>query len=66
MLSGRSRQVNETWIPSAFPRGKAIRVINYVARSSEEFKNDQSKYFVSKSLGVVVQDSWQERTGKSQ
>lgn len=66
MLGGRSRQVNETWILSAFPRGNDIRVINYVAHSSEEFKNDQSKYFVSKSLGVVVQDSWQGRTGKSQ
>ncbi len=51
------------WRDNLRARGDGIRVISYATRSSEEF-DDQIKYFASKGVGVVVQDSWQGRTGK--
>jgi len=44
-------------------RGDGIRAICYNTRSSEEF-DGQVKYFASKGVGLVVEDSWQGRSGR--
>ena len=52
------------WRDGLRQHGDGIRVLGYAVRSSQEF-DDQIKYFSSKGVGVVVQDSWQGKTGRS-
>ena len=51
------------WRNELRKHGDGICVLSYDVRSSQEF-DDQIKYFVSKGVGVVVQDSWQGPTGR--
>jgi catechol 2,3-dioxygenase-like lactoylglutathione lyase family enzyme len=44
-------------------RGDGIRAVGYLTRSAEEF-DSQLKYFSSKGVGVVVEDSWQGHSGR--
>jgi catechol 2,3-dioxygenase-like lactoylglutathione lyase family enzyme len=50
------------WRDGLRQHGDGIRVLGYAVRSPQEF-DDQIKYFSSKGVGVVVQDSWQGITG---
>jgi len=51
------------WHDALQKRGDGIRVLSYSARSSQEF-DDQIKYFASKGVGVLAENSWQGHTGK--
>jgi catechol 2,3-dioxygenase-like lactoylglutathione lyase family enzyme len=51
------------WCAELREHGDGIRVISYNVRSSREF-DEQIRYFASKGVGVVVQDSWQGPTGR--
>ncbi len=51
------------WRDGLRQHGDGIRVLGYTVRSPQEF-DDQIKYFASKGVGVVVQDSWQGKTGQ--
>lgn len=51
------------WSDGLRQHGEGIRVLGYAVRSPREF-DEQVKYFASKGVGVVVQDSWQGATGK--
>jgi catechol 2,3-dioxygenase-like lactoylglutathione lyase family enzyme len=51
------------WQESLQKRGDGIRVVSYSVRSSQEF-DDQIKYFASKGVGVLAENSWQGHAGK--
>jgi len=51
------------WQDDLRKHGDGIRVLGYNVRSSQEF-DDQIKWFASKGVGVVVQNTWQGRTGR--
>ena len=51
------------WRDGLRQHGDGIRVLGYAVRSPQEF-DDQIKYFAAKGVGVVVQDSWQGKTGR--
>jgi catechol 2,3-dioxygenase-like lactoylglutathione lyase family enzyme len=51
------------WKDALQQRGDGIRAVAYKTRSSEEF-DGQIKYFASKGVGVVVEDSWQGKSGR--
>src|SRR5713226_6136560 len=51
------------WRDGLRQHGDGIRVLGYTVRSPQEF-DDQIKYFSSKGVGVVVQDSWRGKTGQ--
>jgi catechol 2,3-dioxygenase-like lactoylglutathione lyase family enzyme len=51
------------WRDSLREHRDGIRVLSYAVRSPQEF-DDQIKYFSAKSVGMVVQDSWQEAAGR--
>jgi hypothetical protein len=51
------------WRESLREHRDGIRVLSYAVRSAREF-DDQIKYFTSKGVGVVVEDSWQGTTGQ--
>ena len=51
------------WRDGLRQHGDGIRVLGYAVRSPQEF-DDQIKYFSSKGVGVVVQDSWEGKTGQ--
>ena len=51
------------WRDELREHGDGIRVLSYDVRSPQEF-DAQIKYFASKGVGVVVQDSWQGPTGR--
>jgi catechol 2,3-dioxygenase-like lactoylglutathione lyase family enzyme len=46
------------WQDGLRQHGDGIRVLGYAVRSPQDF-DEQIKYFSSKGVGVVVQDSWQ-------
>jgi hypothetical protein len=50
------------WRDGLRQHGDGIRVLGYAVGSPQEF-DDQIKYFSSKGVGVVVEDSWQGITG---
>jgi catechol 2,3-dioxygenase-like lactoylglutathione lyase family enzyme len=50
------------WRDGLRKHGDGIRVLGYAVRSPQEF-DDQIKYFSAKGVGVVVQDTWQGKTG---
>jgi len=50
------------WQEGLHEHGDGIRVLSYAVRSSQEF-DDQIKYFSSKGVGVVAEDSWQGHLG---
>ena len=56
-------QGGKFWQDELKKHGDGIRVLSYAARSSQEF-DDQLKYFSSKGVGVVVEDSWQGTAGR--
>jgi catechol 2,3-dioxygenase-like lactoylglutathione lyase family enzyme len=51
------------WQDSLQKRGDGIRVLSYAVRSSQEF-DDQIKYFASKGVVVLAENSWQGHAGK--
>jgi len=51
------------WRDALRKHGDGIRVMGYAARSRQEF-DDQLKYFASRNVGVVVEDSWQGHDGQ--
>ena len=51
------------WRDGLRKHGDGIRVLCYSVRSQQEF-DDQIKYFSSRGVGLVVQDTWQGRTGR--
>jgi catechol 2,3-dioxygenase-like lactoylglutathione lyase family enzyme len=51
------------WRDDLRKHGDGIRVLGYKARSPQEF-DDQIKYFSSKGVSVVVQNTWQGSTGR--
>ena len=51
------------WRDCLRQHGDGIRALGYAVASPQEF-DDQIKYFSSKGVGVVVQDSWQGKTGR--
>jgi catechol 2,3-dioxygenase-like lactoylglutathione lyase family enzyme len=51
------------WRDGLRQHGDGIRVLGYAVSSPQAF-DDQIKYFASKGVGVVVQDSWQGKTGQ--
>jgi len=57
-------QGGEFWQDELRKHGDGIRVLSYAVRSPQEF-DDQIKYFSSKGIGVVVEDSWQGTPGRS-
>ena len=50
------------WREELHKHGDGIRVLGYDTHSPQEF-DEQIKYFASKGVGVVVEDSWQGKTG---
>jgi methylmalonyl-CoA/ethylmalonyl-CoA epimerase len=56
-------QGGKFWSDSLRQHGDGIRVLGYTVSSPREF-DDQVKYFASKGVGLVVQDSWQGTTGR--
>ena len=50
------------WRDELHEHGDGIRVLSYEVRSHQEF-DEQIKYFASRGVGVVVQDSWRGPTG---
>lgn len=51
------------WRDCLRQRGDGIRALGYAVASPQEF-DDQIKYFSSKGVGLVVEDSWQGKTGR--
>ena len=51
------------WRDSLREHGDGIRVLAYAVRSSQEF-DEQIKYFASKGVGTVVEDTWQGPAGR--
>ena len=51
------------WREELRKHGDGIRVLGYDTRSPQEF-DEQIKYFASKGVGVVVEDSWQGHAGR--
>ncbi|HSS98418.1 MAG TPA: VOC family protein [Terriglobales bacterium] len=51
------------WQDALRRQGDGIRAVAYNTRSSEEF-DGQLKYFASKGVAVVVEDSWQGQAGR--
>jgi len=51
------------WRDGLRQHGDGIRALGYTVHSPQEF-DDQIKYFSAKSVGVVVQDSWQGPMGR--
>jgi hypothetical protein len=51
------------WQTGFKAHGDGIRVLGYSARSPQEFDN-QLRYFSSKGVGVVVENSWQGTAGE--
>ena len=56
-------QGGKFWQDELQKHGDGIRVLSYAVRSSQEF-DDQLKYFSSRGVGVVAEDSWQGRAGR--
>jgi catechol 2,3-dioxygenase-like lactoylglutathione lyase family enzyme len=56
-------QGGKFWQDELQKHGDGIRVLSYAVRSSQEF-DDQLKYFSSKGVGVVAEDSWQGTAGR--
>lgn len=52
------------WRDGLRRQGDGIRVLGYHTRSAEEF-DGQIKYFASRGVGLVVEDSWQGRSGRA-
>jgi catechol 2,3-dioxygenase-like lactoylglutathione lyase family enzyme len=51
------------WSDGLRQHGDGIRVLGYAVNSPREF-DDQIKYFSSRGVNLVVQDSWQDPTGR--
>jgi catechol 2,3-dioxygenase-like lactoylglutathione lyase family enzyme len=51
------------WMDALHQHGDGIRAIAYNAGSPEEFER-QTKYFASKGVGVVVEDTWKSGSGR--
>jgi hypothetical protein len=51
------------WREALRKHGDGIRVLGYDTRSPQEF-DEQVRYFSSKGVGVVVEDSWQGKAGR--
>ena len=52
------------WRDGLRQHGDGIRVLGYAVRSPKEF-DEQIRYFSSRGVSVVVQDSWQGQTGRA-
>jgi len=50
------------WRDALRQHGDGIRVLGYAVRSPKEF-DEQIRYFSSRGVSVVVEDSWQGKTG---
>jgi hypothetical protein len=55
-------QGGKFWEDGLKKGGDGIRVLSYGVRSGQEF-DDQLRYFSSKGIGVVAEDSWQGTAG---